>query len=64
MDAFDGSLMGYYLLGFLTLAAFALALAVGVVAPTFVRTTVRNRRTRQARHQTMRTYYDRLPLHH
>jgi hypothetical protein len=64
MDAFNGTLMGYYLLGFLTLAAIALALAVGVVAPAAVRTTVRNRRTRLARHQSMRTYYGGMALHH
>jgi uncharacterized protein with FMN-binding domain len=64
MDAFNGTLMGYYLIGFLALAAIALALAVGVVAPAMVRTTVRNRRTRLARRQTMRTYYGRMALHH
>jgi Na+-transporting methylmalonyl-CoA/oxaloacetate decarboxylase beta subunit len=64
MAAFDSSLLGDYLLGVLTLAAFAFVLAVGLGAPPVVRAVVRNRRTRLARHQSLRTYYGRLALHH
>lgn len=64
MDASDGTLLGSYLFGFLALATIALVFAVGAVAPTAARATARNRRTRLARHQSLRTYYGRLALHH
>ena len=60
MAAFDSSLLGYYLLGVLTLAAIALAFAVGVVAEA----ATRNHRIRVSRHQSVRSYYGRLALHH
>ena len=64
MAAFDSSLLGAYLFGVLALAAFALALAVGLAAPVVTRSVVRNHRTRLARHESVRTYYARLALHH
>jgi hypothetical protein len=60
MDAFNSTLMGYYLLGVLTLAAIAFALAVGVAT----RTVVSNRRVRLSRHQSMRSYYGDVALRH
>ena len=60
MDAFNSTLMGYYLLGVLALAAIALALAVGVAT----RTVVTNRRVRLASRQSMRSSYGCLALHH
>jgi hypothetical protein len=60
MAAFDSTLIGYYLLGVLTLAAIAFALAVGVAT----RTVVSNRRVRLARQQSMRSYYSGVVLHH
>ena len=59
MAAFDSTLLGDYLLGVLSLAAIALALAVGMGA----RVITSNRRLRLARHQSMRTYYGRTALH-
>ena len=64
MAAFDSSLLGYYLLGVLALAAIGLALAVALGVPPVARAVVRNRRTRLARHQSLRTYYGRLALRH
>jgi hypothetical protein len=60
MAAFNSTLMGYYLLGVLTLAAIALALAVGVV----VQTAISNRRVRLSRHQPRRTHDGRVAVHH
>ena len=60
MAAFDSSLLGYYLFAVLALAAVSVAFALGVV----VTGVTRNRRIRLARHQSMRTYYGRLALHH
>lgn len=60
MDAFNSTLMGYYLLGVLTLAAIALALAVGVAT----RAAVSNHRVRLSRQQSMRQYYGHVALHH
>jgi hypothetical protein len=60
MDAFNSTLLGYYLLGVLTLAAIGLALAVGVAT----QTVVSNRRVRLSRRQSMRSYYGCLALHH
>jgi hypothetical protein len=58
MDLYTG-LTGFAVV-FLVLAAVASVVALGVVAE-FV---VRNRRTRLARHQTIRTYYRGLSLSH
>jgi hypothetical protein len=60
MAVFNSTLMGYYLLGVLTLAAIALALAVGVV----VQTAASTRRVRLSRQQSRRTHYGRVALHH
>jgi hypothetical protein len=60
MAAFNSTLLGYYLLGVLVLAAIALALAVGVV----VRVAVDNRRVRLSRRQSTRSYHGRPALHH
>jgi uncharacterized protein (DUF58 family) len=61
MAVFNSTLMGYYLLGVLTLAAIALALAVGVV----VQAAASTRRVRLSRHQSRRrTHYGRAVLHH
>lgn len=60
MAAFNSTLMGYYLLGVLTLAAIALALAVGVAA----QAVLSNRRVRVASQQSVRAYYGPRALHH
>jgi hypothetical protein len=60
MAASDSTQLGDYLLGVLTLAAIALALAVGVTT----RAVVSNRRVRLSRQQSMRSYYGCLALHH
>jgi hypothetical protein len=60
MAAFNSTLMGYYLLGVLTLAAIALALAVGVA----VQTVLSSRRVRVARRESLRAYYGPHALHH
>ena len=49
-----------FVVAFLSVAALAVALSVAVVA-TFV---LGNRRTRVARHESIRTYYGRLALSH
>jgi hypothetical protein len=60
MAVFDSTLMGYYLLGVLTVAAIALALAVGVVA----QVAAGHRRLRVSRRQSAGTTYRRVALHH
>ena len=59
MLSFDTTL-NIYLVAVFSLAAVALVLSLGVVATAVVR----NRRVRLSRHQSMRTYYGRLALHH
>jgi hypothetical protein len=60
MLSFDTTAMNVYLIGVFTLAAVALGLSLGVVATAVVR----NRRVRLTRHESVRTYYGRLALHH
>jgi hypothetical protein len=60
MLSFDTTAMNVYLIVVFTIAAIALVLSLGVVAAEVVR----NRRVRLTRHQSLRTYYGRLALHH
>jgi hypothetical protein len=60
MVAYDTTQLHVFLIGVFALAALALVLSLGVVAEAVVST----RRDRLARHQSMRTYYGRLALHH
>ena len=60
MLSFDTTAINAYLIGVFTLAAIALVLSLGVVATTVVR----NRRIRLTRHQSLRSYYGGLALHH
>ena len=60
MLSFDTTAMNAYLIGVFTIAAIALVLSLGVVTTEVVR----NRRLRRARHQSLRSYYGHLALHH
>jgi hypothetical protein len=60
MLSFDTTALTIYLVVAFVLAAIALVLSLGVVATEVAH----NRRIRLARHQSMRTYYGRLALHH
>jgi hypothetical protein len=60
MLSFDTTALDVYLVVAFGLAALALVLSLGVVAPEVVH----NRRIRLSRHQSLRTYYGRLALHH
>jgi len=59
MLSFDTTL-NIYLIAVFSLAAVALVLSLGIVATAVVR----NRRVRLSSHESMRTYYGRLALHH
>ena len=60
MAAFDSSSLDLYLVGVFAIALLGVVLSVGVLA----RVVVNNRHLRLARHQSRRTYYRRLALHH
>ena len=60
MLSFDTTTMNVYLIAVFTIAAIALVLSVGVVSSEVGR----NRRIRLTRHQSVRTYYGHLALHH
>jgi len=60
MAVFDSTYLDLYLAGVLAMAILGMALSVAVVA----RVVVSNRHVRLARHQSRRTYYGRLALHH
>jgi hypothetical protein len=54
------SLLTTYLTVVIGLAVVSIVVSLGVVAEA----TLRNRHTRRSRHESMRTYYGRLALHH
>ena len=56
----DTTSISIYLIVVFAIAALTLVASLGVV----VREVARNRRVRLARHQSVRTYYGRLALHH
>ena len=60
MLSLDTTTMNVYLIGVFTIAALALVLSLAVVTTEVVR----NRRIRLARHQSLRSYYGHLALHH
>ncbi len=60
MAAFDSSSLDLYLVVVFAIALLGALLSVGVLA----RVVVSNRQVRLARHQSRRTYYGRLALHH
>jgi hypothetical protein len=60
MISYDSTQITLYLALVLTLAAVGLAL----VLATLGEAVVRNRRTRLDRHESRRTYYARIALHH
>ncbi len=60
MLSFDTTAMNAYLIGVFAIAAIALVLSLGVVTTEVVR----HRRLRLTRHQSLRSYYGHLALHH
>jgi CHASE1-domain containing sensor protein len=60
MVSYDTTQISIFLALFLTVATVGIALIAGVLAEAIVR----NRRVRVSRHESMRTYYGRLVLHH
>jgi hypothetical protein len=60
MSLFDTGLITTFAVLVVSLAAVALVLSLGVVATTVLR----NRQVRLSRHQSRRTYYGRMALHH
>jgi len=60
MMSFDSSLVNAFLVAVFSLAGVALVLSLGVLGTEVVR----NRRLRLSSHQSLRTYYGRLALHH
>jgi hypothetical protein len=60
MVSYDTTQIALYLALVLTVAAIGLTLTLGVLTGAVVR----NRRTRLARHESLRTYYGRLAFHH
>ena len=57
---FDTTAMNVYVIGVFTIAAIALVLSLGVVATDVAR----HRRLRLTRHESLRSYYGHLALHH
>jgi hypothetical protein len=60
MVSYDTTQISIFLALVLAVAAVGIALTTGVLAEAIVR----NRRVRVSRHESMRTYYGRLVLHH
>jgi hypothetical protein len=60
MVSYDTTQIALYLALVLTVAATGLTLAFGVL----MRAVLHNRRTRLARHESLRTYYGRVAFHH
>jgi hypothetical protein len=60
MVSYDTTQISIFLALVLTVATVGIALIAGVLAEAIVR----NRRVRVSRHESMRTYYGRLVLHH
>ncbi|MGZ4445998.1 MAG: hypothetical protein ACXVWZ_01725 [Nocardioides sp.] len=60
MVNFDPTTLGYWIIGFFTVAGLGALLAVGAVAEFLVS----NRSVRLARHQSVRSYYRGLALSH
>lgn len=60
MSSFDTTAVNVYLVSVFTIAALALVLALGVVTTAVAR----NRKVRLSRHQSLRSYYGPLALHH
>ena len=60
MLSFDTTAMNAYLIGVFAIAAIALVLSLGVATAEVVR----HRRLRLTRHQSLRSYYGHLALHH
>jgi hypothetical protein len=60
MVSYDSTQIALYLSLVLLIAAIGITLTAGTVAAAVVR----NRDTRLARHESMRTYYGRMASHH
>lgn len=60
MVALDSTQLAVFLIGFFTVTAFAALLGLATVGGLVAR----SRGDRLARHETVRTYYGRLALHH